>query len=201
MTAHWTERIFPASCQVGWGSEAVPDLAGRQRDSEAKDGWPREDDRYSEVADGEQLTDDSPAQPHHRQPSPAEQAPQRAAKPAQAGDSAAHGQKLVTEILCPCPHPTSITANLQLCLSFSIPCRMLIRLSQTDTSQTWLLQSGRGRGYEPQWLNTVSASKRKGWRNSSSQPSWSSSTHSYSPSRVSSALLTVPHRTLVSFIV
>lgn len=88
-----TTLIFPASCQVGRGSDAVPDPACRQRNTEAEVGWPREDDGCSEVANGEQHADDSTAQPYHRQPSPGEQPPQQPAKPAQAGDSAAQGQE------------------------------------------------------------------------------------------------------------
>lgn len=43
----------------------MPDPACRRRDAEAKAGGQREDDKYSEIADGEQHPDDRAAQPHH----------------------------------------------------------------------------------------------------------------------------------------
>lgn len=88
-----TKVIFPASWQIGRGSETLPNIACGQRGTRAEGGWPREDDKYSEVTSGEQHTSDCAAGPDHQYPSSGEQLSQPPAKPTQAECAATQGME------------------------------------------------------------------------------------------------------------
>lgn len=97
---------------------SVSDSAGRARSSEAGAGGQRENHKWSETADGEELQEDGRAQPDYWE-APAQKQPlHQTAEAAQAGDPAAQGQTEKKNVIFSSSAIDLLLHNLPLCYCF-----------------------------------------------------------------------------------